>query len=122
MSRDIGVCSETLTYSGELSSTGSCRHASRSWTCRQTSGLYKLSVVLEGVACWVAVSRYTAGIAVRAFRVKVPSAERYWSVVDHDFRIVREADEYLRPGDSGRMPLRGCLKTVRFGRVAWSWS
>ena len=22
----------------------------------------------------------------------------------------------------GASPLRGCLKTVRFGRVAWSWS
>jgi site-specific recombinase XerD len=33
---------------------------------------------------------------VRTFRVKVPSAERYWTVVDDDFRIVREVDEYLR--------------------------
>ena len=33
---------------------------------------------------------------MRAFRVKLPSAERYWTVVDDDFRVVREVDEYLR--------------------------
>lgn len=33
---------------------------------------------------------------MRAFRVKLPSAERYWTVVDDDFRIIRDVDEYLR--------------------------
>jgi integrase/recombinase XerD len=33
---------------------------------------------------------------VRAFRVSLPSAERYWTVVDDEYRIVREVDEYLR--------------------------
>jgi len=46
MSRDIGACSETLTYSSELSSTGSCLHALRSWSCRLTPRPYERSVVL----------------------------------------------------------------------------
>jgi integrase/recombinase XerD len=33
---------------------------------------------------------------VRAFRVSLPSADRYWTVVDDEYRIVREVDEYLR--------------------------
>lgn len=33
---------------------------------------------------------------MRAFRVSLPSAERYWTVVDDEYRIVREIDEYLR--------------------------
>jgi hypothetical protein len=33
---------------------------------------------------------------VRAFRVKLPSSERYWTVVDHEYRIVGDVDEYLR--------------------------
>ena len=40
------ACSETLTYSSELSSTESCLHASRSWTCRLTRRPYERSVVL----------------------------------------------------------------------------
>jgi integrase/recombinase XerD len=34
---------------------------------------------------------------VRAFRVKLPSAERYWTaVVDDEYRVVGDVDEYLR--------------------------
>jgi site-specific recombinase XerD len=33
---------------------------------------------------------------VRAFRVTLPSSERYWTVVDHEYRIVGDVDEYLR--------------------------
>ena len=33
---------------------------------------------------------------MRAFRVKLPSSERYWTVVDHEYRIVGDVDEYLR--------------------------
>jgi hypothetical protein len=33
---------------------------------------------------------------VRAFRVKLPSAERYWTIVDDEYRIVADVDEYLR--------------------------
>lgn len=33
---------------------------------------------------------------VRAFRVVLPSGTRYWTVVDDDFEVVREADRFLR--------------------------
>ena len=33
---------------------------------------------------------------MRAFRVKLPSGERYWTVVDDEYRIVGDVDEYLR--------------------------
>jgi integrase/recombinase XerD len=33
---------------------------------------------------------------VRAFRVRLPSSERYWTVVDDEYRIVGDVDEYLR--------------------------
>ena len=33
---------------------------------------------------------------MRAFRVTLPSSERYWTVVDHEYRIVGDVDEYLR--------------------------
>ena len=33
---------------------------------------------------------------VRAFRVTLPSGERYWTVVDDEYRIVGDVDEYLR--------------------------
>jgi hypothetical protein len=37
------------------------------------------------------------GMPVRAFRVKLPSAERYWTaVVDDEYRVVGDVDEYLR--------------------------
>jgi integrase/recombinase XerD len=33
---------------------------------------------------------------VRAFPVKLPSSERYWTVVDEDYRVVGVVDEYLQ--------------------------
>ena len=33
---------------------------------------------------------------MRAFRVMLPSGERYWTVVDGEYRIVGDVDEYLR--------------------------
>lgn len=33
---------------------------------------------------------------VRAFRVVLPSGTRYWTVVDDDFEVVKEADRFLR--------------------------
>ncbi|QHE73884.1 tyrosine-type recombinase/integrase [Rhodococcus sp. WAY2] len=33
---------------------------------------------------------------MRAFRITLPSAERYWTVVDDEYRIVGDVDEYLR--------------------------
>src|SRR6478752_6600775 len=33
---------------------------------------------------------------VQALLVRLPSAERYWTVVDDDYRLVGEVDEYLR--------------------------
>ena len=33
---------------------------------------------------------------MRAFRVKLPSSERYWTVVDDEYRVVGDVDEYLR--------------------------
>ena len=48
-SRGIDACSETLTYCGELWSTGSCLHASRTWTCPPASGLSEPSVFLHDV-------------------------------------------------------------------------
>ncbi len=44
----------------------------------------------------VAVASGVEGMPVRAFRVKLPSGERYWTVVDDEYRIVGDVDEYLR--------------------------
>ena len=33
---------------------------------------------------------------VRAFRVTLPSGERYWTVVDDEYRLVGDVDGYLR--------------------------
>ena len=33
---------------------------------------------------------------MRAFRVTLPSGERYWTVVDHEYRVVGDVDEDLR--------------------------
>lgn len=33
---------------------------------------------------------------VRAFRVVLPSGTQYWTVVDDDFEVIREADQFLR--------------------------
>ena len=33
---------------------------------------------------------------MRAFRVTLPSGERYWTVVDDEYRVVGDVDEYLR--------------------------
>jgi hypothetical protein len=33
---------------------------------------------------------------VRAFLIKLPSFERYWTVIDEDYRVVGAADEYLQ--------------------------
>jgi hypothetical protein len=44
----------------------------------------------------VAVASGVEGMPVRAFRVTLPSGERYWTVVDHEYRVVGDVDEYLR--------------------------
>ena len=33
---------------------------------------------------------------MRSFRVRLPSGSCYWTVVDGEYRVVGEADEYLR--------------------------
>jgi len=33
---------------------------------------------------------------VPAFRVTLPSGERYWTVVDDDYRVIGDVDVYLR--------------------------
>jgi hypothetical protein len=33
---------------------------------------------------------------MRAFKVKLPSGARYWTVVDDELAVVPEADAYLR--------------------------
>jgi integrase/recombinase XerD len=70
---------------------------------------------------------------VRAFRVKLPSAERYWTVVDDEYRIVGDVDEYLRHLRFGQdvaesttkayaealaLYLRWCARTERDWRTA----
>jgi hypothetical protein len=70
---------------------------------------------------------------VRAFRVKLPSTERYWTVVDDEYRIVRDVDEYLRHLRFGQdvaestttayaaslaLYLRWCVRTERDWRTA----
>ena len=43
-----------------------------------------------------AVASGVEGMPVRAFRVTLPSGERYWTVVDHEYRVVGDVDVYLR--------------------------
>jgi len=71
MSRDIGACSETLTYSSELSSTGSCLHALRSWSCRLTPRPYERSVVLMAPG-WTSASAETG---IQAIKPHAPRAK-----------------------------------------------
>ena len=39
---------------------------------------------------------------MRAFPVRLPSGARYWTVIDEDLAVVREADEFLRQVRFGR--------------------
>jgi len=39
---------------------------------------------------------------VRAFPVRLPSGDRYWTVIDDEIAVVREADEFLRHVRFGR--------------------
>lgn len=70
---------------------------------------------------------------MRAFRVKLPSAERYWTVVDDEYRMVGDVDEYLRHlrfsqdaaesttkayAESLALYLRWCARTERDWRTA----
>ncbi|WP_406435674.1 hypothetical protein [Streptomyces sp. NBC_01589] len=70
---------------------------------------------------------------VRAFRVVLPSGTRYWTVVDDDFEVIREADRFLREIRLARgraetttkayaegvvLFLRWCLATGRDWRTA----
>jgi site-specific recombinase XerD len=70
---------------------------------------------------------------VRAFRVKLPSAERYWTIIDDEYRIVGDVDEYLRHlrfgqdvaesttkayAESLALYLRWCARTGRDWRTA----
>ena len=43
-----------------------------------------------------AVASGLEGMPVPAFRVTLPSGERYWTVVDDDYRVVGDVDVYLR--------------------------
>ena len=44
----------------------------------------------------------TTGDGIRAFKVKLPSGARYWTVVDDELAVVPEADAYLRHLRLGR--------------------
>lgn len=70
---------------------------------------------------------------MRAFPVKLPSSERYWTVVDEDYQVVGVADEYLQHIRLGRdaaesttkayaeslaLYLRWCEQTGRDWRTA----
>jgi hypothetical protein len=50
---------------------------------------------------------------VRAFRVKLPSAERYWTIVDDEYRIVGDVDEYLRHLRFGQDVAESTTKALR---------
>jgi integrase/recombinase XerD len=39
---------------------------------------------------------------VRAFAVRLPSGQRYWTVLDEDLRVVGVADDFLRYQRFGR--------------------
>jgi integrase/recombinase XerD len=39
---------------------------------------------------------------MRAFRVRLPSGQRYWTVLDEDLRVVAVADGFLRHQRFGR--------------------
>jgi len=49
---------------------------------------------------------------VRAFPVKLPLSERYWTVVDEDYQVVGVADEYLRHIRLGRSKLNLAVEVL----------
>ncbi len=64
---------------------------------------------------------------MRAFSVRMPSGERYWTVLDEDLAVVTEADAFLRQVRSRRarrtrggvaLFLRWCCRTGRDWRTA----
>lgn len=70
---------------------------------------------------------------VRAFRVVLPSGTRYWTVIDENFEVVKEADQFLRElrlsrgraetttkayAEGTALFLRWCLITGRDWRTA----
>jgi integrase/recombinase XerD len=73
---------------------------------------------------------------VRAFPVRLPSGQRYWTVLDEDLRVVGVADEFLRYQRFGRdgaesttkayahaiaLFLRWCALTGRDWQVGVEW-
>jgi len=73
---------------------------------------------------------------VRAFAVRLPSGQRYWTVLDEDLRVVGVADEFLRYQRFGRdgaesttkayahaiaLFLRWCAQTGRDWQVGVEW-
>jgi hypothetical protein len=53
--------------------------------------------------------------------MKTPEKYPFITYGKRDYCWSRQHDPSIYDGDD-YADLRGCLKTVRFGRVAWSWS
>jgi site-specific recombinase XerD len=62
---------------------------------------FSAGVVLVAGSC-SRLSAESEDIGVRAFRVRLPSGQRYWTVLDEDLKVVRVADDFLRHQRFGR--------------------
>jgi integrase/recombinase XerD len=62
---------------------------------------FSVGVVLVVGSC-SRLSAESEDIGVRAFQVRLPSGQRYWTVLNEDLNVVRVADDFLRHQRLGR--------------------
>src|SRR5260370_39376198 len=71
------------------------------WSCEGVSRRVSSGVVLVAGSSQSA-QREIGGSGMRAFPVRLPSGQRYWTVLDEDLAVVPVADGFLRQGWGGR--------------------
>ena len=78
-----------------------CGGTLRKGDTRRVSQRISISVVLVAGSSYCCPARVT-GDEVRAFAVRLPSGDRYWTVLDDELCVVPEADGFLRQVRFGR--------------------
>jgi integrase len=63
---------------------------------------FSVGVVLVAGSCADSAARDRGDQEMRAFPVRLPSGQRYWTVLDEDLRVVAVADAFLRHQRFGR--------------------
>ena len=60
-------------------------------------------------------------IKVRAFPVRLPSSQVYWTVLDDELRVVTEAEEFLRHLRFGRGCAESTTESYARALVLYTW-